>query len=207
MKFISHLIVASSLLMFACQNPQKHKSENLKSGEPAVKSTEYETKSGKKFIVRTDHSIGASICDVQIETRDFEVVNTIHKIGMIDPVEEVILADLDKNGFEEIYLFTRSAGSGSYGNIYGVASNKDKSATLIYVPEISEKQIEKGGLFEGFMGHNKFSIEDGKLINIFPVYLEGDNNANPTGGKRKILYRLIAGEAGWILGPVRIVEE
>ena len=75
------------------------------------------------------------------------------------------------------------------------------------MPEISEKQIEKGGLFEGFMGHNKFSIEDGKLINIFPVYLEGDNNANPTGGKRKILYRLIAGEAGWILGPVRIIEE
>ena len=96
MKFISYLIVASLLLMFACQNPQRHKSENLKSGEPAVKSTEYETKSGKKFIVRTDHSIGASICDVQIETCEFEVVNTIHKIGTIDPVEEVFLADLDK---------------------------------------------------------------------------------------------------------------
>ena len=55
------------------------------------------------------------------------------------------------------------------------------------------------------MGHNKFSLEDGKLVNSFPVYLENDSNANPTGGKRKILYRLIAGEAGWILKPEKIL--
>ena len=184
-----------------CQSPKKQKSEQLKLTKDAVQLIEYTTKSGKKFIVSIDHPLSASIDYVQVETAGFEAVNSSHTIGEIDPVEEVIIADLDRNGFDEIYILTRSSGSGSYGNIYGMASNKDKSATLIYVPGISEKQMEKGGLFEGFMGHNKFSIEDGKLVNSFPVYSENDTNSNPTGGKRKLLYRLIAGESGWILKP------
>jgi len=131
-----------------------------------------------------------------------EIEDGMDRLG--HSVEKVFLADLDGNGFDEIYLLTRRAGSGSYSSMYGVASNKDKSATLIYVPEISEKQMGRGGLFEGFMGHNKFSVEDGKLINTFPVYLENDSNTNPTGGKRKVLYQLILGEAGWILKPDKI---
>ena len=206
MKIRFFLIIVVSVLMFSCQNPKKQKSEQQKLTRDAVQLTEYSTKSGKKFIVSIDNSLGASIKYVEIKTDGFEAVNTTHIIGEIEPVEKVLLADLDKNGFEEIYLLTRSAGSGSYSNIYGVASNKDKSATPIYVLEISEKEMEKGGLFEGFMGHNKFEIEDGKLVNTFPVYLENDNNANPTGGNRKIVYRLIAGEAGWILKPVKIVQ-
>ncbi len=189
------------MLVFSCQNHKKQKNEKPKLNESTVQLTEYATKSGKKFIVSIDHSFSAGIDYVQVETSGFEAVNTTHIIGEIDPVEEVFIADLDKNRFDEIYLLTRSSGSGSYGNIYGMASNKDKSAILIYVPGISEKRIEKGGLFEGFMGHNKFSVEDGKLVNSFPVYSENDTNSNPTGGKRKILYRLIAGEAGWILKP------
>lgn len=61
--------------------------------------------------------------------------------------------------------------------------------------------MEKGELFEGFMGHNQFSIEDNNLINSFPIYLEGDTNSNPQGGQRKVEYQLVAGEAGWILNP------
>ena len=41
----------------------------------------------------------------------------------------------------------------------------------------------------------------------FPVHLENDNNTNPTGGKRKIVYGLIAGEAGWILKPQQIINK
>jgi len=206
MKKLSFIFIVSVLLFFACQNPKKQKDKTFKSTKDAVQLTEYKTKTGKKFIVSIDNSLGASIKYVEIKTDGFEAVNTTHIIGEIDPVEKVFLADLDKNGYEEIYLLTRSAGSGSYGNIYGVASNKDKSATPIYVPKISKKQMEKGGLFEGFMGHNKFTVEDGKLLNKFPVYFKSDNNTNPTGGKQKIEYKLIAGEAGWILKPVKIVQ-
>ena len=194
-------------LCFLVKILKSKKGKQLKLTKDAVQLTEHTTKSGKKFIVSIDHSLGESLKYVEIKTDGFEAVNSNHIVGEIDPVEEVIIADLDRNGFDEIYILTRSSGSGSYGNIYGMVSNRDKSATPFYVPEISEKQMEKGGLFEGFMGHNKFSVEDGKLVNTFPIYLENDSNLNPTGGKRKILYDLIAGEAGWILKPNSIIEE
>ncbi len=189
------------LLSFACNNSsqKQNKLENL--DDQNFTSTEYKTKSGKVFLVHLDHSMGESIVDVEIETKGFLASNSTHKLGTLDKLEKVFLADLDSNGFEELYLISRSAGSGSYSNIYGIASNKDKSATSIYVPPISEKQLEKGAIFEGFMGHNQFFLQDNKLVNSFPVYLEGDTNSNPRGGQRKVKYQLVAGEANWILAP------
>lgn len=174
--------------------------------EGKIETREFKTKSGKVFVVEIDNSMGASISTVQITTQEFTAVNAVHKIGTIDPVEFIFIADLDGNGFDEIYIVSRSAGSGSYANIYGVASNKDKSTTPIYVPEIASKQRAENGLFYGFMGHNTFTFEDGELLNIFPVYTEDDTNAKPTGGTRSVEYELIAGESGWILAPRSIVN-
>ncbi|MCF6357335.1 MAG: hypothetical protein L3J54_05955 [Draconibacterium sp.] len=206
MKVRIYIIIVFSVFVFSCNSSKKQKREQPKLTKDAVQTTEYTSNSGKKFIFSIDHSLGASIDYVEIKTSGFEIINTTHILGETDPVEEVFLADLDKNGYEEIYLLTRSAGSGSYSNIYGMASNKDKSATPIFVPEISEKQMEKGGLFEGFMGHNKFTFEDGKLVNKFPVYLKKDINAKSTGGSKMVEYKLIAGEAGWILKPKETVK-
>ena len=150
MKSVTKILFLVLIMISACQHSQKQANENIKSEETNITSTEYKTKSGKKFIVHIDHSAGASICEVQIETTEFTAVNTMHKLGTIDPVIDVFITDLDKNGFEEIYLVTQSAGSGSYSNIYGIVSNNDRSATPVYVSVVSEKQMEKGGLFEGF---------------------------------------------------------
>jgi hypothetical protein len=51
----------------------------------------------------------------------------------------------------------------------------------------------------GYMGHDVFSIENNKLIRVFPIYKEDDTNQNPTGGIRKLVYTLYPGEAGWQL--------
>lgn len=195
------------ILSTACQNSQTKTNDSLKLNQTQQSSSEYKTKSGKLFVVHFDHSMGASICDVIVETLGFSSNNTRHKLGVIDKVEKIFLADLDNNGFEEIYIVTRSAGSGSYSAIYGIASNKDKSATPVYIRPISENQKEKGRMFEGFMGHNQFLHKHNKLINSFPVYLDGDSNAKPTGGQRKIQYQLKAGEAGWIVEPAKIIEQ
>jgi len=40
----------------------------------------------------------------------------------------------------------------------------------------------------------------------FPIYLEDDTNAAPTGVTRQIQYKLEPGEAGWILRQDRVVE-
>lgn len=187
------------LFIVACSNKTNKNAEPQINKSDKVETKEFKTKSGKVFVVYFDYSMGASICELKIETRDFTAANNTYKIGSIDRVEEIFLADLDANGFEEIYVITRSSGSGSYSNIYGLASNKDKSASLIYVPPISETQKKPGGIFDGFMGHNSFKLEGGKLINTFPVYKNADTNAKPSGGTKSLKYELVAGEATWIL--------
>ena len=106
-----------------------------------------------------------------------------------DPISDVFVADLDGNGFDEIYIITKSAGSGSYGTVLGFASNKDKSLSMINFPEIRKGDEN----FEGYMGHDTFKIEDQKLVRIFPIYNKGDTNENPTGGRRKLVYGLFPG--------------
>ncbi len=101
------------------------------------------------------HLVGRSLSTIEINTKDFE--HNYHEIYEDrDPVSEVFVADLDGNGFDEIYTITTSAGSGSYGTILGFASNKDKSLSMINFPE-----IQKGDeSFKGYMGHDSFKIEN-----------------------------------------------
>ena len=155
---------------------------------------EYKTKTGKTIIISQTHPAGQSLSTIEISTKDFD-----HNYKEIyqdrNPISDVFVADLDGNGFDEIYIITISAGSGSYGTVLGFASNKDKSLSMINYPEI-QKGDEN---FEGYMGHDIFKIEDQKLVRIFPIYNEGDTNQNPTGGTRKLVYGLYPGEAMWQL--------
>ena len=156
--------------------------------------TGYKTKTGKTIIISETHPVGQSLSTIVISTKDFE-----HNYSEIykdrNPISDVFVADLDENGFDEIYIITTSAGSGSYGTVLGFASNKDKSLSMINFPEIQKRDEN----FKGYMGHDTFNIEDQKLVRIFPVYNEGDTNQNPTGGTRKLLYGLYPGEAMWQL--------
>ena len=61
-------------------------------------------------------------------------------------------------------------------------------------------------LMTGYMGHDQFAVVENVLVQRFPIYREGDVNAKPTGGTRQIQYRLVPGEAGWILRVDRVVE-
>ena len=155
---------------------------------------EYKTKTGKTIIISETHPVGQSLSTIKISTKDFE-----HNYPEIyqdrNPISEVFVADLDGNGFDEIYIITISTGSGSHGTVLGFASNKDKSLSMINFPEI----IERDENFKGYMGHDTFKIEDQKLVRIFPIYNQGDTNQNPTGGTRKLVYGLYPGEAMWQL--------
>ncbi|MCK5814900.1 MAG: hypothetical protein KAH07_03050 [Flavobacteriaceae bacterium] len=159
---------------------------------------EFITKTGKTIIVKEIHSDSASLVSVEITAKEFE--NGNHFIlEDIDPIVSIELQDLDQNGFEELYIITQSAGSGSYLNVIGYASNSDKSLSSIYFPELTNTDFEKGNLFEGYMGHDQFYFKDQMLVREFPIYGEGDSNSNPTGQEKKITYLLVSGEASWLL--------
>jgi hypothetical protein len=105
------------------------------------------------------------------------------------------IADLNADGWPEIYVYVSSAGSGSYGTVVGYAVNRGKSVTPITLPELSDDPVASAG----YQGHDEFALVEGTLVRRFPVLRSGDTNASPSGGRRQLHYRLIAGEAGWLL--------
>jgi len=111
------------------------------------------------------------------------------------------VADLNADGSPEVYVYTQSAGSGSYGNLIAYAANHEQSLSEIALPAITDDPEAA----RGYMGHDAFAVVENELLRRFPVYRDGDTNARPSGGTRQIHYRLAAGESGWTLRKERIV--
>lgn len=112
------------------------------------------------------------------------------------------VADLDGNGWPEVYVYVSSAGSGSYGSLVAYAVNRGKSMSAIYLPPVADDP-ETGA---GYMGHDRFEVVGKRLVHRFPVYQPGDANAGPTGGTRRLQYRLVPGEASWQLVLDSVVD-
>ncbi len=105
------------------------------------------------------------------------------------------IADLDHDGWPELYVFLSASGSGSYGEVLGWHVDKGRSLSEIYLAPLSDDPVNS----EGYLGHDRFRIEGDRLVRSFPVYREGDATATPGGGTRTLRYRLVAGPAGWSL--------
>jgi hypothetical protein len=112
------------------------------------------------------------------------------------------VADLDADGSPEIYVYVTSAGSGSYGSLVAYAANKRRSLSAIFLPPLTDDPKAS----KGYLGHDEFRVVENTLVRRFPVYRDGDTNAQPTGGTRQTQYKLKTGEAGWVLRPDRTVD-
>ena len=99
--------------------------------------------------------------------------------------------DLNADGSPELFVYTQSDGSGSYGNVYAFSVNNLKSMSRVNFPPVAENSE----LIKGYMGHDEFAVVENRLVQRFPVYNDGDTNAKPTGGTRQISYKLTEGEA------------
>jgi len=110
-------------------------------------------------------------------------------------VTDMKVADLNKDGSPELYIFVTSAGSGSYGTLVAYSVNKKRSMSDITLPELDPKSKEA----QGYMGHDRFTLTDSYLVRSFPLYKKNDPNCCPSGGERKLYYKLVPGEAGWLL--------
>jgi len=112
------------------------------------------------------------------------------------------VADLNADGSPEIYVYVTSAGSGSYGSLVAYSANRRKSLSEIDLPPV----VSTGSTWKGYMGHDEFAVVENVLARRFPVYRPGDTNAKPTGGVRQLQYKLVPGEAGWLLKLDRTVD-
>ncbi|MCI5744161.1 MAG: PliI family lysozyme inhibitor of I-type lysozyme [Bacteroides sp.] len=112
------------------------------------------------------------------------------------------IGDLNVDSYPEVFVYLVSVGSGSYGKLIGYSVNNGKSVSQVYLPEISENnEVNKG-----YMGHDEMAIVENTFCQRFPIYKEGDSNANPTGGTRQIQYKLVDGESGRILKIDKVMD-
>lgn len=147
------------------------------------------TKTGKRIVITETHPIGPMISTITITTKGFTENKSII-LEDIDPIEKIQLKDLDHDGFEEIYLFTRSSGSGAGGDLYVYASYKDERLLKCEKEELDKKEYIEGGLLEGFMGGNNYSFDKNNIVMEFPIYSDNDLEEMPTGETKKIFYAL-----------------
>ncbi len=105
------------------------------------------------------------------------------------------VADLNADGSPEVYVYASSAGSGAYGSLAAWSANGKKSLSTISLPELADDPVNG----KGYMGHDAFEVVEQYLVRSFPIYKDGDSNANPGGGTRQVQYKLEPGEATWQL--------
>ena len=143
-----------------------------------------------------------SLNELMVQVTGLEEVELLERHEIDGVAYKAEVADLDANGWPEVYVYISSAGSGSYGSLVAYAVNKGKSATPIYLPELSDDLVAS----KGYMGHDEFAVVENILVRRFPLYLEGDTNSEPGGGMRQLQYQLVAGEAGWLLEVDEVVD-
>ena len=143
-----------------------------------------------------------SINQLTIQSSGLELGNPVLIAEIDGSAYKSELADLDRNGWPELYIYVSSAGSGSYGSLVAYAVNHGKSMTPIYLRPITEDAAAG----KGYMGHDAFAIVENRLLRRFPIYRDKDTNSAPTGGTRQLEYRLVPGEAGWILVTDQVME-
>jgi hypothetical protein len=145
---------------------------------------------GITYIVREDKSLGVSVSRITVIATDSTHTDSLN-LGDKDPVQTGMLADLDENKQDELYLVTTSAGSGSYAHISGFMRDEQNKLVAIAIPEVTPEDQTQGRRFEGYMGHDTLYIHKNKLVRKFPKYKPGDSNDKPTGGNREIHYSLV----------------
>ena len=112
------------------------------------------------------------------------------------------VADLNADGSPEIYVYVASEGRESRGSLVAYAANRRKSLSEIYLPPMTQHKAAS----KGYRGGDEFAVVESVLAQRFPVYRNADATAKPTGGMRQLQYKLVPGEAGWLLKVDRVVE-
>ena len=112
------------------------------------------------------------------------------------------VGDINRDGSPEIYIYVNSAGSGSYGSLVAYSANNKKSLSEIYLPPLEDNKKAS----QGYMGHDEFTLIENTFARRFPIYLKDDANCCPKGGTRQLEYKLVPGEATWLLKLVKSTD-
>jgi hypothetical protein len=156
----------------------------------------------KGITFRVQAANDSSIGRLRVTPSGLKIDNSAWEREVDGQVVGADVADLDADGSPELYVYVQSAGSGSYGSVAGFAANARKSLSEVALPALDDQP----GAARGYQGHDRFAVVGDRLLRRFPVYRDGDPNAQPGGGVRQLQYRLARGEAGFVLRLERMTE-
>jgi hypothetical protein len=140
--------------------------------------------------------------ELRISPQGLEIDNSAIPHPLSGDIARAEIGDLDRDGSPEIYVFVRSPGRGLPGELVAYAANRKKSLSAIYLPPVSEDPK----IAEGYRGEDEFAVVENTLVQRFALYDSADASAGRTGKMREIQYRLVPGEAGWILQRHKVTE-
>jgi hypothetical protein len=204
MRQLTFVLLSITLFLSACSpsgqegaspapEPEEPAAADVGASEAAPGFDQTMALQGVRFRVTCPNA--SSINEVTLEPTGLEIDNSPIVREVDGSVVGAEVADLNADGSPEVYVYVSSAGSGSYGSLVAYAANDKKSLSEIYLPPLEDD----AEVSAGYMGHDEFSVVELSLGRRFPVYIEGDTNAEPTGGIRQLEYKLQPGEAGWVL--------
>jgi hypothetical protein len=112
------------------------------------------------------------------------------------------VADINADGSPEIYVYVTAPGAGKRMSLVAYSANKKKSLSQIYLPALEDDAKNA----KGYRGQDEFAVVEGIIARRFPLFPEDRSKMEPTGKMRQIQYKLVAGEASWMLRIDQVVE-
>ena len=108
-------------------------------------------------------------------------------VSSIAPPE---FGDLDGDGEEEAAIAGFSCLSGTGGaDFFGVLKLLPGGKITVLPIEELPKTFKGRNPQEGLRGHLQLRIKDGRLLEVFPIYNNGEPNCCAEGGQRQFVYR------------------
>lgn len=195
--YIALCIITLVLLGYTVYYAATHATQAKAPEIPVATTTEvmpedksvHTTKDGKKIKLVETNPVGQSLSTITITPSGFSTDTPI--VLEVNKMTNALYADLNNDGFEELVITTMAQGSGSYGEVYMYTTASATQLLPVSIPELKEDDTKVGALFEGYMGHDSFTIKNNELVREFPTYLKNDVMSDPTGPTRSIVYTLI----------------
>jgi hypothetical protein len=201
MKFEKYCVALVFLAGVACRPGVKDRGQSPDSGlnapSPSEQIASQAIEAREKSITRTVESGDKRFTvvtngDENLRSLKVAVVNLKGDTTKADSTEirdvkgfltNVAVADLDKDGNQEVYCFTQSKGTEMAGSVYGIAYLNGKAIT-IQPGNIDQVSVE------GYKGRDSFYVQAPYLMRTYPLYKQGDPDAVPSGGKKTVKYKL-----------------
>lgn len=124
--------------------------------------------------------------------KDSTRMDTIIEKDIKGNVGRVAIADLDKDGQPEVYVFSTSGGAALNGRVYGLVIQK-KGALKINASDIDSLNAKD------YQGRDSFYIQQNELVRTYPAFEEGQRNTLKTDARKTIRYKLVKSGDGYTL--------